>query len=155
MKALALAWIVTFCQLTAIYPSLARADGTVRTFSRPPDQPKVSGFAEVRYHVKMSRPVTCEFVNRTRIWFDGKERYRIELLGIVKHKPSPVVVMLRLGNHVYTSSPIYRDPKRKEDWWGGPESCMPGSLETFLTPGAIKMRNSRLLGVESVLGLRA
>jgi membrane protease YdiL (CAAX protease family) len=152
LKALALACAILFCSFPSSAAPAARAG--VRSFASGTDQLKVSGYAEVLYGVKKSSPPKHEFLSRTRIWFDGKERYRIELLDTVRHRPSPMAVIVHLGNHIYMSSLIHRGFQGQEDWWGGPESCMPGLLKTYLMPGA-EMRNARLLGVERVLDLRA
>lgn len=156
LKALALVCVVSSCLLSPMAcSSAAHPDANLRSFALPPDQPKVSGYAEVLFHVKKSGPSKHEFLARTRIWFDGKERYRIEYLDVFKRNPSTTGIMLRRGTHVYTTM-TDPDPRDRGHWWGGPESCMQGLLETSLTPGvSLKMRDARLLGVERVSDLRA
>ena len=114
-----------------------------RDFTLPPDQPKVSGYAEVRldrsFHGKRS-------FMEARIWFQGRSKWRVE--SKTNFFPQ-TYCQIRAGRYSYAGLPSKTGRVR---WTSFPSACFPPDLDLYF-PHRSSPSSPKLVGHGRMHGL--
>lgn len=132
-------WLLIF----ALCLLAVEAIPATRDFTLPPDQPKISGYAEVRLdrslHGKRS-------FMEARIWFQGRSKWRVESKT---NLPPQTYYQMCAGRYSYAGLPSKSGRVR---WISFPSACFPPDLDLYF-PHRSSPSSPKLVGHGRMHGL--